>query len=670
MRIKSFATLISFLFIVMAFQGCGVNKRIKKADKHFEVGEYFVAADLYKKSYSKVKTNNRPLRGYVAFRQAESYRMLNRAPRSVGNVYANAIRNNYQDSIVFFHYAQVLQKDGKYGDAAKNYAIYLEYDPENVAAQNGLEASQKIAELKSNPTRYKIAKSKEFNVRRGSTFSPAFIGNSGDAMVFTSSRSDNKKKKLKKSAITGMANNKIYYVRKNAAGKWENPEVIEGEVNHDNYDNGVCSFSSDGRTMYFTRGRKGETDLGAEIVVSSRAGGAWSDPQPLKVFEDSTITVAHPTISPDGTTLYFVSDVSEGSYGGKDIWKGTLEGGELKYIQNLGPDINTEGDEMFPVMRADGTLFFSSDGHIGLGGLDLFKATPLPQEDSNEKLRWQVENMGVPLNSSFDDFSMTFSDLQHGFFSSNRDERQGYDMLWSFQLPELEYIVEGKVMDDKQEVVADAMIRLVGNDGINSRIQVKKDGSYRLKLNKDGDYVMLASARGYLNQSNKLETHNLTDSKLFKIDFQLAPIFKPVQLENIFYEFAKWDLTPQSETGLQVLMKLLNDNPNITVEISAHTDYVGNDQSNKVLSERRAQSVVNYLIAAGIARDRLTSVGHGEERPFEVDAYTAKKFPFLKEGDILTEEFILGLTPEQQEQANQINRRTEFRVLKTTYNLF
>lgn len=667
MRIKSFSGIILLLIVAAFAQSCGINKRIKKADKHFDLGEYYVAGDLYKKSYGKVKTSNKPLRAHVAFRQGESYRKTNHA--RTATAYQNAIRNNYQDSIVYFYLAQTLQKEGKYGDAAKNYTIYLEHDSSNVAAKNGLYASQKVDELKKNPTRHIVKKSKDFNVRRASTFSPAFVGNNADMLIFTSSRSNDKKAKLKKSSITGMANNKLYSVRKNASAKWEDPEVIEGELNQESSDNGVCTFSTDGRTMFFTRGRKGDTDRGAEILISNRAGGAWSEPQPLKVFEDSTLTVAHPTVSPDGTTIYFVSDAPDG-YGGKDIWKAKLEGGECKYIENLGPDINTPGDEMFPIMRFDGTLFFSSNGHVGLGGLDIYKAIPLEMENKNDKVRWEVENMGVPINSSADDFSMTFSDLLNGFFSSNRDERMGHDMIWSFELPELEYIVEGKVMDDRQEIVADAMVRLVGNDGTNSRIQVKKDGTYRLKLNKDGEYVMMASARGYLNQNNKLSTHELTDSKSFKIDFQLPPIFKPVQVDNIFYEFAKWNLTPESETGLQALLKLLNDNPNITIEIAAHTDYVGDDASNKVLSEKRAQSVVDYLIRAGVARDRLTAVGYGEEKPFVIDAYAAKQYTFLKEGDVLTEEFIKGLKPEEQEQANQINRRTEFKVLKTTYNLF
>ncbi len=662
--------VLCFLFIFcVLLSGCGVKKRIKKADKRFEVGEYYAAGDLYKSSYGKVSAKkDRPLKAHVAFRQGESYRMTNH--NRTAYAYQNAIRNHYSDSIVYFYYAQALHKDGKYADAAKSYEIYLQYDPDNEAAKNGLLASGMAAEWKKDPTRYKVVKSKEMNVRRYSSYAPAYVGNSSDILIFTSARSSDKKKKTKNNAITGMPNSNMYSIRKNAVGKWEDPEILAEEVNDPGAEDGVCAFSPDGKTMYFTRARKADSDAGAQILISSRSGGAWSEPRPLKVFEDSTITVAHPAISPDGERIYFVSD-APGGYGGKDIWTAVLENGECRYIENMGPDINTPADEMFPMMRYDGVLFFSSDGHPGLGGLDIFKATPLASDNKNERTRWSVENMGVPINSQWDDFGITFAEkTESGFFSSNRNERQGYDMIWSFELPELAYVVEGRVMDDRDGVLPDAIVRMVGDDGTNARVQVKKDGTYRLKLNKDAKYTMMASARGYLNQNNVFTTRELPDSKSFKFDFHLTPVFKPVQLENIFYEFGKWDLTPQSEPGLQALLKLLNDNPNITIELSAHTDYVGNDAANKVLSERRAESVLNYLVARGIARDRLTSVGYGKEKPFVVDIFTAKKYPFLKENDELTESFILNLTPEQQEIANQINRRTEFRVLKTTYNLY
>ena len=661
MRIKA-GHYIFLLLATILIQSCGIKARIKKADKRYEIGEYFAVGDLYKNIYSGVPTKDKALRAKIAFRQAECYRLTNQARAE--QAYLNAIRNNYPDSIVFLHYALVLQRNGKYAEASKNFQIYLKKDSTSVVAINGIKVTKLLAEWTKTPSRYVVKRPKEFYMQRTSSFSPAFIGSSNEALVFTSTRRLNKKTVQKNSAISGMPVNKMFTTRKNAAGKWEAISQLEGEVTTLN-DEGICSFSDDGKIMYYTRSPYvANGERGTDIFYSNRAGGTWSTPQKIKIFNDSTVSVAQPAISPDGQTLYFVSDAKNG-LGGKDIWKGTLSSGECKYIENLGKEINTPGDEMFPTMRSDGTLYFSSNGHTGFGGLDIFKATPL--KDGG----WKVENMGPPINSIADDFGMTFADkAENGCFSSNRNETKGYDAIWSFELPVLAYILEGKVIDEKGNVIPDATVRMVSNSGINARVQTKKDGAYRMKLEKDIDCVMQASARGYLNQKNSLSTQGLTDSKTFTINFQLSSISKPVQMGNIFFEFGKWDLTSTSETGLQALVKLLNDNPNITIEISAHTDFIGNNEANKILSEKRAKSVVNYLITAGIVADRLTSVGYGEEKPVVVDANIAQKYPFLKENDILNENNVLKLTPEQQEQVNQINRRTEFKVIKTTYKLY
>jgi len=658
-----FYRIISLCLLLLFLQSCGVSSRIKKADSRFELGEYYAAGDLYKSSYGRIPYKDKSLRGYVAFRQGECYRLINN--QRAEQAYLNAIRNNFADSTVFLRYAQVLHRNGKYGEALRNYQLYLQKDSSSIIAKNGIRAIQMLEEWQKNATRYVVKYDNQFNVRRASTFSPAFVNTAADELVFTSTRSADKKATAKADPITGLPKNNLFLARKNATGKWGKPELLEGEINTPETDDGVCSFAANGKTIYFTRAQQSDlVDMGTKIYVSSRAGATWSPPQMLKIFSDSSISVAHPAIAPDGQTLYFVSDKKDG-LGGKDIYRATLEGTDCKYIENLGPEINTPGDEMFPVVRADGTLYFSSNGHPGFGGLDIFKA--VPQKNGG----WKVENMGAPVNSKADDFGMTFAgESESGYFSSNRNEMRGYDALWSFHLPELIYLVEGKIFDDQGQTISDATIRIVGSNGMNARIQTKKDGTYRIKLEKDVDYVMLATARGFLNQKNELSTQGLTDSKTFNVNFKLSSISKPVKIENIFYEFGKWDLTPASEKSLQELVKLLKDNPNITIELSSHTDYIGDNAFNKNLSEKRAQSVVNYLIKAGIDKERLTAVGYGEEKPIVVDESLAQKYPFLKVGETLTESYILTLTPEQQEIANQINRRTEFRVLKTTYNLY
>ena len=671
---------IYLLIALLGMTSCSINARIKKADRKYNIGEYYVASEMYRQIYRRISTKDKALRADIAFKQAESQRILNN-PRAL-SAYKNAIKYHYPDSIVFLHYAQALQYQGKYKDAIKQYEIYLEAHPQDYVAQAGRYGCMQVEEWKKQPSRYKVAPAKEFNEKRTSNFSPAFMTEDGDALVFTSNRqekSTDKKKKVRTSPVTGVAIFNLYSTRKNAAGEWEDIMLCEGlyeeeeeseegeestQPKRGSAELGACCFSADGKTMYFTYSCPvNGQDLGAKIYTSTRASGEWGEGQELKLFADSSITVGHPALNSHGDTLYFVSD-APGGYGGKDIYMAILDGSEWGYIQNLGPQINTSADELFPYFRADGRLYFSSNGHPGYGGLDLFYAV---RRDSV----WDLFNMGAPFNSINDDFGITFAGTtENGFFSSNRGQKRGYDLIYSFTLPAMEFIVAGKVVDTDGEAVADATIRLVGDDGTNVKAQVRRDGTYQLKLNKDTRYVMLATARGYLNTQQRLSTEGLTDSHSYTQDFSLALISKPVKMSNIFYEFGKWTLTQDSEQGLNELVKLLNDNPNITIELSAHTDMVGNNEANKQLSLRRAQSVVDYLIEHGIKSDRLTPVGHGEEKPVVVDEGLHKQYTFLPKEQTLDETFITTLSNEQQEICNSLNRRTEFRVLKTTYNLY
>ena len=668
---------ILFLILMIGMSSCGVNARIRKADRKYAIGEYYEASEMYRQVYRRIPSKDRALRASVAFKQAESQRILNNSRAAAA--YKNAIKYHYPDSIMYLHYAQVLQYQGKYKEAIKQYDIYLEAHPQDYVAMAGKYGCTQAETWKKQASRYKIALAKEFNEKRTSNFAPAFLTEDGDALVFTSNRqerSTDKKKKIRTSPVTGVATFNLYSTRKNAAGEWEDIMLCEGlyqepESQEDGEQNktgtaelGVCCFSPDGKTMYFTYSCPvNGQDLGAKIYTSTRASGEWGEGQELRLFADSSITVGHPALNAHGDTLYFVSD-APGGYGGKDIYMAILDGSNWGEIQNLGPQINTADDELFPHYRADGRLYFSSKGHPGVGGLDIFYAV---RRDSV----WDLFNMGAPFNSSNDDFGITFAGAsENGFFSSNRGQKRGYDQIYSFTLPAMEFIVEGTILDTKGEAIADATIRLVGDDGTNVKAQVRRDGTYRLKLNKDTRYAMLATARGYLNAQQQMSTQGLNDSHTYKYNFTLPLISKPVKMTNIFYEFGKWTLTSNSEQGLNELVKLLNDNPNITIELAAHTDMVGNNDANKQLSLRRAQSVVDYLIQHGIKADRLTPVGYGEEKPVVVDEELHKQYTFLPKEQLLDEAFISTLPADKQEICHSLNRRTEFRVLKTTYNLY
>ena len=678
MKHKNIPSIILVSLLTIGLCSCSVSARIKQADKRYNIGEYYQASEMYRQVFRQIDSKDKVMRAHVAFQQGECYRILNNA--KAVNAYKNAIRYHYPDSIVYLHYAQVLQFQGKYKEAAAQYDIYLQAHPTDYIATAGIYACSQANTWKKQPTRYKIDLAKEFNAKRSSNFSPTFIGEDADALIFTSNRQEQKsdsKKKVRTSSVTGMPSFNLYSARKNAAGKWEEIELCEGlyaETESEEEEGtqkqtstaelGVASLSSDGRTMYFTYSKPiNGQDLGAKIYVSQRASGEWGEAQELKLFKDSSITVGHPSINASGDTLYFVSD-APGGYGGKDIYMAISNGSEWDDIRNLGPQVNTSEDELFPYVRQDGRLYFSSKGHPGYGGLDLFYAT-------RQDTIWEIFNMGTPFNTNADDFGITFAgNTENGFFSSNRGQKKGYDLIYSFLLPQLEFIVEGNVTDNNGQHLSEATLRLIGNDGTNVKTQIRRDGTYRLKLNKNTRYAMLVNARGYLNEKQTFTTEGLEDSYTYQHNFVLSPISKPVKMSNIFFLFGSWELTPDSEEGLKALVKLLNDNPNITIELAAHTDLVGQNEANQELSLRRAQTVVDYLIRNGIEQERLTAVGYGEEKPVVVDEILHKQYPYLPKDQVLDEAFITTLTAEQQELCNSLNRRTEFRVLKTTYNLY
>lgn len=487
-------------------------------------------------------------------------------------------------------------------------------------------------------------------------------GDKYDQLYFASSRSKDKDAKV--SAITGQNNNNLFLVKQDEKGAWLAPVELEDEVNTE-YDEGTPSFSPDGNTMYYTYcAQDPEGPRTAEIYISTQSSAKWGKGTRATIVKDSVTALGHPSISPDGKYLYFVSD-AVGGFGGKDIFRARVAGNDFGPMENLGEEINTPGDEMFPYVRDSVTLYFASNGHPGMGGLDLFKAT----QDSTGK--WNVENLGAPINSMGDDFGITFAGKEErGFFCSNRNDARGYDHIYSFELPTITIFIEGIVNDVDEYPIEDATVRIVGKDGLNVKVPVKKDGTYRVELERDIRYVMMASARGYLNQNYELHTGPEEKNETYIVDFFLSPISKPVVIDNIFYDFDKATLRPESKKALDEMIKMLNDNPNVTIELGAHTDRKGTDQYNERLAQRRAQSVVDYLIAGGIEAARLEAKGYGESVPKTINKKMAKQFDFLKEGDVLTEEFILALPPEQQEIADQINRRTEFKVLRTNYNLF
>jgi peptidoglycan-associated lipoprotein len=653
---------ISLVLLLVYVAGCKTAKLADAEEKH-RAGEYFEAATIYRKVYAKTKPQEPDLRAYVAFRIAECNRLINNSSRAVA-AYLNAHRYHYPDSTVLLRIAQTYHKQGRYTEALTYYDHFLALAPSHPIALAGRHAALEAPLWKENPTPYIVQRIDKFNSRKGE-FSPMLTGTDFDQLYFASSRPV-KDKDLTASPITGLYTNDLYLVRRDENGLWQKPELLEGELNTD-FDEGTPSFSSDGNIMYYTFCSQ-DTETGAprpaEIYRSNRTNAQWSKGEKVILLKDSITSLAHPALSPDGLYLYFVSDMI-GGYGGKDIYRARVTDSGFGMLENLGPQINTQGDEMFPYLRTPTTLYFASDGHPGMGGLDLFKAL---RDTSGD---WTVNNMGVPVNSSADDFGITFSgDTDEGFFSSNRNEARGYDHIFSFRYPTVDVIVEGIVFDINDNPLEEAVVRIVGKDGLNLRTPVRKDGSYRITLVRGNDYVMMAGARGHLNQHHRFGTSPQEKSQDYTVDFYLTPISQAVVIENIFYDFDRASLRPASRAALDQVIQMLEDNPNVTIELGAHTDRKGSEEYNTRLSARRAQSVVQYLVSRGIPADRLTAKGYGKAQPQTVTGRMAEAYPFLREGNLLTEPFILTLEPEQQEIADQLNRRTEFKVLRTNYGLF
>lgn len=648
------------ILLLTLLTSCGAESVLRKAEQSYALGEYHDAGALYKKAYTKTDPKDKLERAERAFMVGECYRRINLDTKALAS-YLNAARYGHPDSIVYKHLADLQLQKGEYKSAVTNYTTYLTYCPTDTTAINGLKACTTAPQWKKSPTRFIVKKDALFNSRR-SEYSPMFGSDKYDQIFFTSTR--DKALGEDKSLITGVKAPDIFVAIKDEKGKWQKPEAIEGELNSE-YEEGACAFTPDYKTMYLTRcTMDGEAPRPAQIYKSSRSDASWSAPELCDIMKDSITSVAHPAVSPDGKWLYFVSDMA-GGMGGLDLWRAELIADGFGSIENLGAPINTQGDEMFPTFRPNGELYYSSDGHQGMGGLDLYCATPTDEGG------WTVTNLKAPMNSAGDDFGMTFEgERMRGFFSSNRGDARGWDHLYSFNLPETVHQLTGWIYEKDGYELPEGTIYLIGNDGTNEKLSPKTDGSFTKRITPGASYVLLGSCDGYLNYMQELTADSTDQDREYTLQFPLSSITRPVLIDNIFYGFNSATLTDSSVVALDALVRLLTDNPHVVIELGAHCDYKGRDDYNERLSQRRAESVVAHLIAKGIDAKRLVAKGYGESNPKTVTKKMAERHPFMKEGDTLTEEYILALPEEQQEICNAENRRTEFRVLRTTYGLF
>jgi len=654
MRLFNWITII-LVFITLA--SCSTSRLGRGALSSQEIGEYYKAIEKFRKANRKEKDRDKRMEYTYAI--AECYRHIGQYEMAA-LYYRNTIRRSHPDPKALLWYAEMLRASQKYEEALENYRLYLEETPGDQRALNGIESIRLTQLWTAIPTKHVINQVKELNSRE-SDFSPVFVGGRDNEIIFTTTRKAATGKR--RSMITGQTFADLFRSQFNVQRqKWGEPQPIDQSfIVNTTDEEGAASLSGIGDQMIFTRCSYDKTrNSPPQLFGTSQVRGSWADPKRLDIFSDS-IMVAHPALSPDGNTLYFVSD-APGGQGGKDIWMTEKSGGKYGKPANLGSVVNTPGDEMFPYVRDNGELYFSSNYHPGMGGFDIFRAV------KNDDGKWSVENMGYPVNSAGDDFGIAFiQGRNEGMFSSNRKGSRSDD-IFSFFVPPVVFQVAGEVFNkDTNSPLDGVTVRVIGTDGTNLRMRTQ-NGKFQMKLQPETEYIVAGYRDGYLIDKSGFTTEGLADSKDFRVELFLTPIDNPIKLDNINYAFGSADLQPESIVALDTLIELLQANPTITIELMAHTDHVGSEQFNFELSQRRAQSVVNYLIEKGISPQRLVAKGYGETWPKTVTREIAALYDFLKRGDELTEAYILKLPEEAQRQIAQgINRRTEFRVLRTDF---
>lgn len=666
MNLRTLLSLLLFIFLVTP-DISAQSRRMAAADDAFNTYQFNLAASRYKKAFSRTKS--RAEKDRISFKMAECYRMMNNTKRAEVN-YKRMINSDFarKNPVAYLYYADMLKANEKYDIAKDYYTMYSESVPDDPRGPNGVQSCTMVQQWIENPTKYTITNLKKVN-SKSDDFAATYSDKFYNALIFTSTREGSTGKGL--DGWTGQNFSDLYQSRQDRNEQWSEPTLAESDGKLNTTSNeGAPVFNAAFNTMYYTRcGNDAAESTNCKILVIKRTGKGWGEPQVLDLSSDSTVTNGHPAISADELTIIFSSD-RKGGQGGKDLWIATRSSTSDKFKKpmNLGDLVNSPGDEVFPFLRNDTTLYFSSNGHPGLGGLDIFKTT-------KRNNQWtKPVNVEVPVNSNGDDFAMVFRPGEDGgVMTSNRKGGRGGDDIYSFNNPPLVFSLSGTVKDERSlQFVPMASVKMVGSDGSSVEAKTDPKGFYsfsKSQIKPNTTYDITVAKNNYFNKKARETTVGLEKNKDFVIDFMLEPIpEKPVVLPDILYDLAKWDLKPQYQDSLQGLIKTLLDNETIVIELAAHTDARDTEERNDILSQRRAESVVNYLIERGIDPARLVAKGYGERVPRTLAKDIRKDGFLFKEGTTLTEQFIESLpSVPEKEAAHALNRRTEFRVLSKDF---
>ncbi len=651
---KIFRIIGVFALVTALSLNVNAQKNYKKeADIAFSGNKYYKAIEMYKKAYTK--ESKKEVKSEILFQIAECYRGKNDGKQSAV-WYGKAIKAKYEDPIALYYIAEVYKSQGKYEEAIVQYGKYKAANPTDKRADSGIESCELAKKWLDAPTRtvvnpMPLINSEDFD------FSPVFADKKNTIIYFTSMRQGGAGMEV--SDITGMNFSDIYQSKRDRKGKWSEPVVLNESVNSPASEGSSC-LNKKRNVIYFTRCEIIKNGIsGCGIMSAKKAGQKWGEPEYIAITED-TFRVGHPAISLDDKVLVFASNMP-GGQGGKDLWYITYDKKAKTWSQatNLGSEINTPGDEMYPYIRENGELYFSSNGHKGMGGLDLFKSA------STGANQWSgVENLKVPMNSASDDFGIVFEgDKERGFFTTGREGGKGGDDIWEFYLPPMLFSLEGIVKDvETSKALANAKIKLIGTDGSSVETTTDENGNFFFVengpdrfLNPETSYSLVVEKQKYLVAKGKETTVGLDGSKKFFHEYALQPFQDVViKLPLIEYKTAKWDLQPQYKDSLNYLYNIMAENPTLIIQLRSHTDHRGSTSANQRLSQKRAQSCVDYLVKEkGVHPDRIKAKGMGENDPIK------------GAGDVvLTAVYISKLkTKEEKDAALQRNRRTDFKVI-------
>ncbi len=664
--------ILSALFIFMSSDIYAQRRNpAKNADLAFGRKQYTEAVDRYKKAYRRVR-RNKDERNRISFQMAECYRLIGLTKRAEP-YYKRLLKTEYPNTHpeVYLYLAETYKMNEKYKDAIEMYETYAQKVPEDPRGQLGVETTQQIQEWMENPSKYQLTMLKKVNSSKDSDFGATWLNNNYNEIIFTSTRDAATGKE--KDGITGQEFADFFTSKQDRKGDWSTPTLADESENiNTEASEGTPFMNSKYTKLYFTRCQNGaHRKNGCQIMIAGKSGGAFSEARPVEIAGVDTLDiVGHPTLSSDELILYFAAE-RKGGFGGNDIWVAMRDNATepFKHPFNLGERINTAGNEVFPFLRYDTVLYFASDGHGGMGGLDIFVSS---MDTSGQ---WgEPRNLKYPINSIGDDFAIVFHPTdERGFISSNRGNSRGLDNIYYFEEPPILFTFSGTVKDAKtKQYASNAAVRLIGSDGSNIMTRTNEKGYFNFsdsQINKNTTYDITIDKDNYFTLTAQQTTIGLEFSKDIVQDFDIEPIpQEPIMLPDILYDLGKWDLKPQFEDSLQGLIETLQVNPTITIELASHTDARDTDEHNDILSQKRAQSVVDYLIIRGIDPLRLTAKGYGERVPRTIQKDMTVRGYTFKAGTRLTEDFINKLpNTEVKEAAHQMNRRTEFRILSKDY---